>query len=76
MARMGRTRNTSTVLVRRLNEKDHAEELCVHRARLKWALKKQDRRAWTGFGWLTIKTRGEMSGTTNPATQSPDRNIP
>jgi hypothetical protein len=59
------------VLVRSLNEKDHAEEPCVHRA-----LKKQDRRAWTGFGWLTIKTRGEMSETTNPATQSPDSNIP
>ena len=71
MARMQRTRNTSMVLVRNLNEKDHAEELCVHRA-----LKKQDRRAWTEFGWLTIKTRGEMSGTTNTEMQGPDSNIP
>jgi hypothetical protein len=36
----------------------------------------KNRRAWTGFGWLTMITRGEMSGTTNPATHSPDRNIP
>jgi hypothetical protein len=76
VARMGRTRNTSMVLVRSLNEKDHEEELCVHRARLKWTLNKQDRRAWTGFGCLTKQTHGEMSVTTNPATHSPDRNIP
>jgi hypothetical protein len=47
---LGKTRNTSMVLVRSLNEKDHAEERCVHSARLKSALKKQDRRAWRGFG--------------------------
>jgi len=76
VASMGRTRNTIMVLARSLNEKDHAEELCVHRARLKWAFKKQDRRMWTGFGWLKIKTRGEMSRTTNQETQSPDLNIP
>jgi len=76
VARMGRTRNTSTVLVRSLNKKDHAGGTTRTLARLKWALKKQDRRAWTGFHWLTIQTLGEMSGTTNPARQSPDSNIP
>jgi len=29
VARMGRTRNTSMVPVRSLNENDHAEKLCV-----------------------------------------------
>jgi hypothetical protein len=70
---MGEKRNTSMVIVRNLNEKDHAEELGVHKTILKWILKKQDGEAWTGFGWLKIRTNGEMSGTTNPATQ---RRIP
>jgi len=64
VASMGKTKNTSMALVRSLNKKDHEEELCVHRAGLKWTLKKRDRRAWTGFVWLTIQTRGEISGTT------------
>jgi len=54
-ARVGEMRNAYKSLVRKLKERDHAEDLGVDvRIILEWILGKQGREGWTGFIWLRI----------------------
>ena len=57
MARMGEKELHARFLVWRREGKNHLRGLGLDvRMILQWTLKKFDRRAWTGFVWLHIRT--------------------
>ena len=60
MARMEERRSGYNFLVGSLKERDHFEDLGVNRIILKWVLKKQVGRAWTGLIWLRRGTDGGL----------------
>jgi hypothetical protein len=61
VARRGEKRWAYRVLVGKLRERDHLEELGVdERMRLKLIFKTWDGWVWTGLIWLTVKTGGGL----------------
>jgi hypothetical protein len=56
---MGQKRNARMVLMGNIKERDRFEDLGVDgRIQLKWILKKEVSRMWTGLIWLRTRTSG------------------
>jgi predicted metal-binding protein len=59
VTRMGEKRNAYMLLVGKLKERDHEEDLDeCGRVILKWMLEKEDEVMYTGFMWLRAETSG------------------